>query len=798
MVSIDSGGRMPAAEGAFRFRRVEGGAGFDPIPVLVAMALAALHFVVHRGSYPEHDTYYVFQAFKTVYESILSGHGVPTWLPEVQYGAPAHVYLFPALTPWQYLLARIGGGIGWTEGALTLFHLSVAGEMATFLIGCALLAGRVCEHRAAAVSLVIIAGLTTIVHLQVWFNLRIVAGFPFIAYFLIRFVEDRRPRWFLAATLAAMIWLLGNIFYFLPIALLVLAALLSLIAGPALRTPGDIRWRDLLGPVAGTLLAANVAFAFCLIGVAADIFDGVALRSPFREADGVTDLLTFMTYGGNVDLRKLVELLLALPHNPDSLLYFGAVPLALALYAPLGGGWRRARPYVIIGGLFIAFALPGLVPVARFLYDLVPGMHYFRHIGLIAGLAKLCFLIVAAIGADTLLTNARRSGGVDVAPLSWIVWVVAVLAVVAILVLGRGYTLYPFQRMFPDYPAAFGSVLQIAAVPVTALVLFGLALAAAARGGPDIGRVLVALAVLEGGAYAHFHYWANESRNPAAIAASFHAEADSYHPRLFPTPAPEDAGLIAFYDQPSPGYYPLEAMLSRPPCVETGRRDARAVGVADMIVARRGVPTRPGEQPQPRSDDAALLKVLGCDAPRLRLTNQVFLLSDTAAARAFVGGAPEFGRFAGLTCPLAEGGDCRALPPWRPIDREITPDAFTGDRLSVRVVVDAPGGAWLVYADGWAPGWRATVDGEPSPVRPADLGLKAVFVPAGERSVELVYRPSAMLIDGYHALMWIALAALALGGALVWNAVWDGIERPPHDRWRYGWRRRRVSARAGG
>jgi hypothetical protein len=62
----------------------------------------------------------------------------------------------------------------------------------------------------------------------------------------------------------------------------------------------------------------------------------------------------------------------------------------------------------------------------------------------------------------------------------------------------------------------------------------------------------------------------------------------------------------------------------------------------------------------------------------------------------------------------------------------------------VVVAVRAPRPALLLLADLWAPGWRATVNGEPVPLLRADLILRAVALPAGEHEVRFEYRDPAL------------------------------------------------------
>ena len=75
------------------------------------------------------------------------------------------------------------------------------------------------------------------------------------------------------------------------------------------------------------------------------------------------------------------------------------------------------------------------------------------------------------------------------------------------------------------------------------------------------------------------------------------------------------------------------------------------------------------------------------------------------------------------------------------------------NRVTIRADLDAPG--YLVLADTWYPGWRATVDGEPADILRANYAFRAVRLETGKHTVEMVYRPTSMFVGGV-----ISLAAL--------------------------------------
>ena len=55
--------------------------------------------------------------------------------------------------------------------------------------------------------------------------------------------------------------------------------------------------------------------------------------------------------------------------------------------------------------------------------------------------------------------------------------------------------------------------------------------------------------------------------------------------------------------------------------------------------------------------------------------------------------------------------------------------------------LDAPQAALLVITDAFSPGWRALVDGQPTPVMLVDGAFRGIPVPSGQHQVRLDYRP---------------------------------------------------------
>lgn len=62
----------------------------------------------------------------------------------------------------------------------------------------------------------------------------------------------------------------------------------------------------------------------------------------------------------------------------------------------------------------------------------------------------------------------------------------------------------------------------------------------------------------------------------------------------------------------------------------------------------------------------------------------------------------------------------------------------------VAIVTESASPAWLVLADTWYPGWKASVNGVAAPILRANANFRAVRIPAGRGTVVFSYRPAAV------------------------------------------------------
>ena len=82
----------------------------------------------------------------------------------------------------------------------------------------------------------------------------------------------------------------------------------------------------------------------------------------------------------------------------------------------------------------------------------------------------------------------------------------------------------------------------------------------------------------------------------------------------------------------------------------------------------------------------------------------------------------------------------------------------------VRLTAELGARGFVVLADAFDPGWKATVDGRPATVLRANEAFRAVEVPAGRHEVEFAYRPRSVAVG-------LLVAGLSLAASAAWGVV---------------------------
>ena len=191
-----------------------------------------------------------------------------------------------------------------------------------------------------------------------------------------------------------------------------------------------------------------------------------------------------------------------------------------------------------------------------------------------------------------------------------------------------------------------------------------------------------------------------------------------------------------------------------------GRLDIQSVTHLIMGVSRRASPSAIAalHLSEPEAVGSALVYKSPGAFPRARLAGRPYYVSgESKAVEALERLGPEIRDRLVVEDPdrpLPE--DARASGQAR-ISRD--------DPEHVTVETDSEGPSYLVLSDTHDPGWSATVDGIPAPIRPAWVAFRAVFLESGRHRVDFVYSPA-----GFATGLAVSLSSLIASSlCLVWT-----------------------------
>jgi hypothetical protein len=706
--------------------------------VLINLPYLSPHFV------PPHDAGAVFGLFSYFYNNLLAAHELPLWMCYGTYGIPSGVHQVDFLTAPSYFFMAVGA-VFQVRDPKAIFVLSVVGEQLLFVLGVYLLSRRLFADRLTTLIVGFGAVFGVVCYWQIFMNFRIHHLIPLALYFLLRFTEEKRPEflWMTGVTL----WLdgLGSPPYVYPMVALAVGAFAVALGAPFWRAFASLRersWRN--GAAFGAFVLTAVAVALLLHGA----LDGAQIVSVDRDSDsGKVDLATYLSYGGTTGPGILASFLGILPRVSGGLdhelnHYIGILPLVGLIPAALRCRNRYFLALVVMAAVMFLISLGGTF--ACLAYRL-PVMSYFRHVGYMTTFSKVALLLAGGFGIEELLAAFssglrwdRRTRFGALAALGALLWIL-LDAQIGGQPLG---TLVKHGRM-PSRADVLG---LLTAVARTVLYASAAALllwparsggTASAFAGPTLRRILLAVALMDGLIYQSSVLrcmpFAEDPppQMPAGVMTYRERRGEPLDPRLEKF-IQERRDLALYGTAYQIGFC---TMYQLDPSTTLGREDWLARPVAQL---------RNAASPKLQR---ALQTLLGVTAPKLRLVGQaVHVGSEHEAIRVFAGresmesvvvlrGAPPELRGAGSE-DRTPGGSVRV--------RE-----FSANRLVADVMLPPGGPAWLVYADAFHPGWRATVNGQPAPVVEANLVSKAVRVPEGTSTVCLTFNGGARSFGGY-------------------------------------------------
>lgn len=158
------------------------------------------------------------------------------------------------------------------------------------------------------------------------------------------------------------------------------------------------------------------------------------------------------------------------------------------------------------------------------------------------------------------------------------------------------------------------------------------------------------------------------------------------------------------------------------------------------------------------SPAGALLTRYRADLPRVRLATRGVNVASPEKALAKIPQLVDPRRTA-----LVEGKSQTKVVHFSPGTAAVARD--TGDKLTITTKAKK-GRGLLIVADQYLPGWRATVNGQPSPIYRAYGFMRAVLVPKGKAVVRMTYHPPGLLAGMVitFATAGLCLMLLLVGG----------------------------------
>ena len=460
--------------------------------------------------------------------------------------------------------------------------------------------------------------------------------------------------------------------------------------------------------------------------------------------------------------------------------YLGVVVLVLATFAPFLRDRRRLAWFFVFLGVYgILFALGAYTPFYRIPYAILPGIKLTRAPSTIFFLTAFSAATLAAFGTQALLTAAP---GTRKTPLWW--WVGGITVATLLAVAGgfegimRG--LADPQRlvtMVASYPAFEADMVRVLILTLAAAALCVLRLSNRIAGAQWSllvgGLVLLDLWTVERH-YVKFSPPARESFAPDAVVQALSADSGVYRVLSLNEYGGLENYFMSQHIRSVLGYHGNE--LQRYDELLGGKNEWRNIGspnLLKLLAVRYVVISQPVQTP--------LLAAVG-SGPLTTLDGQpayLYRVTDAVPYAFLVGEALQLPDSQTIPTLLDSRFDLRRILLVSPdqhiglttLDRHEIPEPVTTPVAvhqlrpgAYRFDLGAPSAqpAYLFVSENYHSAWHAKVDGREARVVRAQYSLMSVPVPAGARSVDLVFSS-----PGFPRGVSITLVTLVLVLAII-------------------------------
>jgi len=766
------------------------------LAVLPEFLLAGFLIFTHRIPVA-HDTFQYF-AFQYVFlnNAVCSGE-VPLWLPSLTYGSVSTWWFAIQASPLQQIFLQLGPLLRGFD-FLSLFHISILVDVLLLASGVWLLARRLFSqwHTAVFITWAVLG--SSIWSSQIWFNFHFAYSLPLIIYLLHIFFDTGRWRYAFGAGNLLVYQMLGNLPYYLPVISLNLFLYFLFYfvtkGGEFRRSLTLIRldkraWAALLG--------IGLSFALTHILLRTDTGQLQAYELG-RKPNHKVPLADFLAYGNNQELGKWVEVVLGISPALDFTLYFGLLGLVLVGVSLTQFRGKHLNLFLLVATI-LAFSMA--TPLSTLLWYTWPMMKFYRHLAFVTCFVKLWLCFLAGVGWEALtgpVGSARPSRVVRllgiVAPIllgAWLIWLSAHPDIVRswILAIMRDEiweVSAPWLRMDvlktallrTGYMALCSTVAIVCLAMtqrvrrpgwllVTALLVHGFDLYSYKLFDLCLKTVPLtdkqaAVAQFQNIPFQAKRIPFDKSSLPRTqIGRDLHWEGDVAKgcALFFHEDEPIPTSRVDYVERPLQRF--LKAYLGKDIDDDITERPA-----GFFLWDPWRLPSHP----------AAAFKIAGVTEDKLQFFSEAVLSDDERWTASRISDPAYSGDLIFLKSPPA--------PPRQPmftgwLDPEMAAPTVHRrlylpyriqrfDCNCLQVHVDAPlsGMAWMLWSTTWHPSWKATINGETTPIYRANLAFQALPLKPGPNQIqfrfESRYRTALYRFLAFNSLLWLLVFGVSL------------------------------------
>ncbi|MCX5848978.1 MAG: hypothetical protein NTW65_05970 [Deltaproteobacteria bacterium] len=779
--------------------------------LLIILIEAGIFFYLIQGKWivGGHDGFQYLTLQYYFLNNVVNYGEIPQWMPFMTHGTVA---------TWWYMIQNgifqnvflLSGSLFKSFNFLPLFYAGIFLDELLLLAGTWLLARRFFASPLTVFFVTLSIMGSCIWMIQPWFNFHFYYAIPLILYFVHIFLDSGKWRYYLLAGNLLFIQSLGNLTYYLPVISLVIFLYFFFYF---IFNYQDT-WQKIKSLKFGwsyIFTTTLIILSFVVLYIAANIGTDQIVNYNMRNLDGTTSLDGFLTYGGKQSWKTCLELIFGISPLLDYTLYIGILCVPFILLGLIFNLNKKNVHFALIIVILWLFSMGTFVSV--FFYYCWPMMKYYRHLILLSPIIKIFLCFLAGFGFDAVFFNKS--------PIKNLLFMKVSLAVISILILGVSLLLWYLSHIYQ-----LGVILLVSVSALENLNPFTILFDEKIMTSMLNRATLFALAVSILFAIAFFINRKKYFATLIILFLCFHC-VDIYGFKLSEikykaTPLNEEMyKIMDFQSMPYPKRRDISFSNNNPRAkifsilplqlssftwttnaflfkdelgnalrtehwllpLDNYMRAYWGQAIHDLSIRPRGLVYYtnmdfPTEHP-------ATLKISGVTEDKIQFFSQAdFVSSDDIIVKNITN--PNYKGDIIFLSPLEKNKNVISVDSSDSSNNYLSSNKrlhlpyqvqrFDSNNLEFTTNVNDTESVWLLYSDVWHPFWRATVNGEETPVYKANLAYKAIKLEKGFNKVHFYLKSELMslfhFIFGLNSLLWVIII-IGLAGKIVVNRFND-------------------------